>query len=62
MKKIALLLSSSLLAAAFAIPVHADEYGRPGMMRGEGNDGHEGDCMMDMDGMRGDCRMMARMP
>ena len=59
MKKLTLLLSSSLLAAAFAVPVHADEYGRSGMMKGEGKMGMmKGECMMDMDGMRGDCRMM----
>lgn len=50
MKKIALLISSGLLAAALAIPVQADEYDRSDMdMRGA--------CKMDMHGMRGDCPM-----
>ncbi|MCK9199949.1 MAG: hypothetical protein M0P59_05220 [Gallionella sp.] len=61
MKKLTLLLGGSLLAAAFAMPVHADEYGKPGpgMMKGEGRMGMmKGECMMDMQGMRGDCPMM----
>lgn len=59
MKKLTLLLSSSLFAAAFAMPASADDYGKPGMMKGEGRMGMmKGDCMMDMDGMRGNCPMM----
>lgn len=60
MKKIALLLGGSLLAAAFALPVHAGDYGRSGMgMQGEGRMGMmKGECMMDTAGMRGDCPMM----
>ncbi|HZW24328.1 MAG TPA: hypothetical protein VFF26_02490 [Gallionella sp.] len=60
MKKLTLLLSSTLLAAAFAMPACAGDYGSGmGMMKGEGRMGMmKGDCMMDMDGMRGDCPMM----
>ena len=59
MKKLTLLLGGSILAAAFAIPAHADEYGKPGMMKGDGRMGMmKGECMTDMDGMRGDCPMM----
>jgi len=60
MKKSALLLGSCLFASAFVLPVYADDYGRPGMgMKGEGRMGMmKGECMMDMDGMRGDCPMM----
>lgn len=61
MKKLTLLLSSSLFAVAFAMPVCAEDYGKPGtgMMKGEGRMGMmKGDCMKDMDGMRGDCPMM----
>lgn len=59
MKKLTLLLSSSLFAAAFAMPACAEDYGKPGMMKGEGRMGMmKGDCMMDADGMRGDCPMM----
>lgn len=69
MKKIALLLGGGLLAAAFALPVLAGDYGRSGMgmqdegragmMKGEGRMGMmKGECMMDMAGMRGDCPMM----
>ena len=54
-KKFAMMLGSSLIAAAFAMPVQADRHdkmdkGRMGMM--------EGECMMDMAGMRGNCMMM----
>jgi hypothetical protein len=52
MKKIALMLSGSLLAATFAFPVLADDYGRGGGM------GMKQDCMMDKHGMHGDCPMM----
>lgn len=69
MKKIALLLGGGLLAAAFALPSLAGDYGKPGvgmqdegrsgMMKGEGRMGMmKGECKMDMAGMRGDCPMM----
>jgi hypothetical protein len=61
MKKIAMLLSGGLMAAALAIPAHAGDYGRSetGMMKGEDKMGMmKGECMMDMKGMRGDCPMM----
>lgn len=61
MNKLTLLLGGSLLAAAFALPVQAEDYGKPGagMMKGEGRMGMmKGECMMDMEGMRGDCPMM----
>lgn len=60
-KKFALLLGSSLFAATLAIPVQAEDYGKPGMgmMKGDGKMGMmKGNCMMDMQGMRGDCPMM----
>jgi hypothetical protein len=58
MKKLTLLLSGSLLAAVFAVPVHAGDYGSErGMMKGEGMMGMQGDCMKDTGGMRGDCMM-----
>lgn len=59
MKKSALLLGSSLLAAVLAIPVQAGDYDRSerGMMKGEGMMGMQGDCMKDTGGMRGDCMM-----
>lgn len=61
MKRIAMLLNGSLLAAVLAVPAHAGDYGRSetGMMKGEGRMGMmKGECMMDMKGMRGDCPMM----
>lgn len=61
MKKIAMLLSSSLFAAVLAMPAQAGEPGKSemGMMKGEGKMGMmKGECMMDMKGMRGDCPMM----
>ncbi len=60
MKKFAMLLSSCLLAASFAVSAQADEYEKSGMgmMKGEGKMGMKGECMMDMRGMRGDCPMM----
>ena len=51
MKKIALLMSCSLLAAALAIPVQADDYD-------SSERGMRGACKMDMHGMRGDCPML----
>jgi hypothetical protein len=58
MKK-SVLLSSSLLAATFAISALAGDYEGSGrdMMKGEGMMGMKGDCMMDARGMRGECPM-----
>jgi len=63
MKKSVLLLSSSLLAAALAIPALAGDYGGSGMRMEKmggcpGMGMAQGECMMNEQGMHGSCSMM----
>ncbi|MFZ2161156.1 MAG: hypothetical protein WAW02_02955 [Sideroxyarcus sp.] len=59
MKKFTSMLGGSLLAAALALPVMADDYGRMGRdkMKDDGMMSMKGHCMMDEHGMHGDCMM-----
>lgn len=64
MNKLTLLLSS-LFAASLAVSAHAADYGQAGMgmdkIRGEGRMGMmKGECLMDTEGMGGDCMLMGR--
>lgn len=73
-KKTTLLMGGGLLAAGLALSASAADYGSPGMsmqkmegqsgmgqMKGEPRMGRmRGDCLMDPEGMGGDCLMMGR--
>ncbi len=64
MKKTTLLLIG-LFVAGLTVPVYAANYSQPGMgmdkMRGEPRVGMtKGECLMDREGMGGDCMLMGR--
>lgn len=56
MKKSTLLLTACLFAANPAVSARAADYGQSGM----GMDKMKGECLMDGDGMGGDCMLMGR--
>jgi hypothetical protein len=76
MNRLSLLLGSALFAAALAVPALAADYGPSGMgmemkegqagmgmgqMKGEPGKGRMmGDCLMDREGMGGECLMLGR--
>jgi hypothetical protein len=60
MKRFTTILGGSLLAATLALPVLAEDYGRMSRdkMKDDGKMAMKGHCMMDEQGMHGDCMMM----